>query len=149
MMRSAGVFVLAFVASAVAGMLACAAVSLWPDWNAGGGRGLDEAARGLLTAAYVALCILLYGFAAWRRDRARHLKRALHILLLAPLLVAVLGVADHGIHGIDWLHEAVGMLQMVAPPWSVALLQWLILQIYLSRQTPPAEPASMSAPGWH
>jgi len=146
MLRSAGVLVLAFVASTVAGMLACAAVSLLPDWNAGGGS-LDEAARGLLTAAYVALCILLYGLAAWRRDRVRHLKRALHILLLAPVLVAILGVADHGIHGIDWLHQAVGMVQMVAPPWSVALLQWLILQIHLSRRTPPAKPASMAAPG--
>ncbi len=149
MMRSAGVFGLAFIASAIAGVLACAAVSLVPDWSAGGGHGLDEAARGLLTAAYVVLGMLLYGFAAWRRDPARHLRRALHILLLAPLLVAVLGVADHGIHGIDWLHQVVGMLQMVAPPCIVALLQWLILQRYLSRQTAPAEPASIPAPGWH
>ena len=84
-----------------------------------------------------------------RRVSLKVVSVALHILLLAPLLVAVLGVADHGIHGIDWLHQVVGMLQMVAPPCIVALLQWLILQRYLSRQTAPAEPASIPAPGWH
>jgi uncharacterized membrane protein len=149
MMRLAGVLVLAFVGSAVAGMLAYAAVSLLPDWDDAAGRSLGEAFRALLTAVYVLIGIVLYGFALWRRDRARHLKRALRVLLLAPFLIAVLGIVDHGIHGIGWLREAVGMLQMFAPLWSVALLQWLILQIYLSRQTSHAEPASTSAPGWH
>jgi hypothetical protein len=149
MMRLAGVLVLALVASAVAGMLAYAAVSLLPDWDDAAGRGLGQAFRALLTAVYVLIGLVLYGVALWRRDRARHLKRALHILLLAPLLIAVLGIVDHGIHGIDWRREAVGMLQMFAPLWSVVLLQWLILQLYLSRQTPHAEPISTSAPGWH
>ena len=46
----AGVFILAFVASAVAGMLAFAAVSLLPDWDDAAGRGLGEAFRALLIA---------------------------------------------------------------------------------------------------
>jgi hypothetical protein len=140
-MRSAGMFVLALVASAVAGMLAYGAVSLLPDWDDAAGRGLGEAFRALLTAVYVILGIVLYGFAAWRRDPARHLKRALYTLLLAPFLITVLGAIDNGLHGINWPREATGMVQMFAPLWSVALVQWLILHIYLSRRTAPA-PAS-------
>ena len=138
-MRSAGVFILAFVASAIAGMLAFAAVSLLPDWDDAAGRGLGEAFRALLTATYVILSMVLYGFAVWRRDRARHLKRALRILFLVPFLIAVLGVIDNGIHHIDWLRETVGMVQMFVPLWIVALVQWLILHTYVSRQTADAE----------
>jgi hypothetical protein len=134
-MRSAGVFILAFVASAVAGMLAFAAVSLLPDWDDAAGRGLGEAFRLLLTAVYVILGIILYGFAVWRRDRARHLKRALRILFLVPFLIAVLGLINNGIHHIDWQREIVGLVQMFVPLWIVALVQWLILHTYLSRQT--------------
>jgi hypothetical protein len=134
-MRSAGVFILAFVASAVAGMLAFAAVSLLPDWDDAAGRGLGEAFRAVFIAAYVILSLILFGLAAWRRDRARHFTRALRILLLAPFLIAVLGVIDNGIHHIDWLRESVGMVQMFVPLWIVALVQWLILHTYLSRQT--------------
>jgi hypothetical protein len=134
-MRSAGVFILAFVASAIAGMLAFAAVSLLPDWDDAAGRGLGEAFRLLLTAVYVILGIILYGFAVWRRDRARHLKRALRILFLVPFLIAVLGLINNGIHHIDWQREIVGLVQMFVPLWIVALVQWLILHTYLSRQT--------------
>ncbi len=143
-MRSAGVFILAFVASAIAGMLAFAAVSLLPDWDDSAGRGLGEAFRALLTATYVILSMVLYGFAVWRRDRARHLKRALRILFLVPFLIAVLGVIDNGIHHIDWLRETVGMVQMFVPLWIVALVQWLILHTYMSRQTADAETIAAS-----
>jgi uncharacterized membrane protein len=143
-MRSAGVFILAFVASAVAGMLVYAAVSLLPDWDDAAGRGLGEAFRALLIAAYVILSIVFYGFAAWRRDRARHLKRALRILFLVPFLIAVLGLIDNGIHHIDWLRESAGMVQMFTPLWIVALVQWLILHLYLSRQAAAVETASAS-----
>ena len=145
-MRLAGVFILAFVASAIAGVLAHAAVSVLPDWDDAAGRGLGEAFRALLTAVYVILGMILHGFAIWRRDPARHLKRALYTLLLAPLLIAVLGAIDNGPHGIDWLREAAGMVQMFAPLWSVALAQWLILHIYLSRRAAP-RPASSTIPG--
>jgi len=143
-MRSAGVFILAFVASAIAGMLAFAAVSLLPDWDDAAGRGLGEAFRAFLTATYVILSMVLYGFAAWRRDRARHLKRARRILFLVPFLIAVLGVIDNGIHHIDWLRETVGMVQMFVPLWIVALVQWLILHSYMSRQTADAETIAAS-----
>jgi hypothetical protein len=142
MMRSAGVFVLAFVASAFAGTLAYAAVSLLPDWDDAAGRGLGDAFRALLTAAYVILGVVLYGFAAWRSNRERGLKRALFVLLLAPLLIVVLGVIDNGTRGINWLRETVGAVQMFAPLWMVALVQWLILHIYLSRPAAPAEAVS-------
>jgi hypothetical protein len=143
-MRSAGVFILAFVASAVAGLLAFAAVSLLPDWDDAAGRGLGEAFRAVLIAAYAILSLILFGFAAWRRDRARHLKRALRILLLAPFLIAVLGAIDNGIHHIDWLRESVGLVQMFVPLWIVALVQWLILHIYLSRPAETVATASAS-----
>ena len=45
------------------------------------------------------------------------------------------GLADNGIRACDWLHESVGMVRMFAPLWNVALVQWLNLHIYLSRQT--------------
>jgi tellurite resistance protein TehA-like permease len=143
-MRSAGVFILAFVASAVAGLLAFAAVSLLPDWDDAAGHGLGEAFRAVLIAAYVILSLILFGFAAWRRDRARHLKQALRILFLAPFLIAVLGAIDNGIHHIDWLRETVGMVQMFVPLWIVALVQWLILHTYMSRQTADAETIAAS-----
>ncbi len=143
-MRSAGVFILAFVASAVAGMLAFAAVSWLPDWDDAAGRGLGEAFRAVLIAAYVILSLSLFGFAAWRRDRARHLKRALRMLLLAPFLIAVLGAINNGIHHIDWLRESVGLVQMFVPLWIVALAQWLILHIYLSRPAETVTTASAS-----
>jgi hypothetical protein len=139
-MRLAGVFILAFVASAVAGVIAHAAVSFLPDWD--GAAGLGEAFRMLLTAVYVILGIILYGFAVWRRDRERRLKRALHILFLVPFLVVVLGLIDNGAHRFDWLRESVGLVQMFVPLWTVALVQWLILHIYLSRQTTLAKAAS-------
>jgi hypothetical protein len=141
-MRLAGVFILAFVASAIAGAIAYAAVSFLPDWDDAAGRGLGEAFRLLLTAVYVILGMVLYGFAVWRRDRGRRLKRALYILLLVPFLVVVLGLVDNGVHRIDWLRESVGMVQMFVPLWSVALAQWIILHIYLSRQTTLAKAAS-------
>jgi hypothetical protein len=141
-MRSAGVFILAFVASAAAGLLAYAAVSLLPDWDDPAGRGLGEAFRALLTLVYVVLGMVLYGVAVWRRDRERHLKRALYVLLLVPFLIVVLGVVDNGIHNINWPRESVGMVQMFAPLWSVALVQWLILHIYFSRRTLFAKAAS-------
>jgi hypothetical protein len=141
-MRLAGVFILAFVASAIAGAIAYAAVSFLPDWDDAAGRGLGEAFRLLLTAIYVILGMVLYGFAVWRRDRERRLKRALYILLLVPFLVVVLGLVDNGVHRIDWLRESVGMVQMFVPLWSVALAQWIILHIYLSRQTTLAKAAS-------
>jgi hypothetical protein len=138
--------VLAFVASAMAGMLAYGAVSLLPDWDDAAGRGLGEAFRALLTAVYVILGMVLYGFAVWRRDPARHLKRALYTLLLAPFLISILGAIDNGLRGINWLRETVGMVQMFVPLWCVALAQWLILHIYLSRRATPA-PASSIIPG--
>jgi cell division protein FtsW (lipid II flippase) len=141
-MRLAGVFILAFVASALAGMIGYAAVSLLPDWDDPAGRGLGEAFRVLLIAAYVIIGIILYGVAVWRRDRERHLKRALYILFLAPLLVVVLGLVNNGIRRIDWLRETIGMVQMFTPLWIVALAQWLILHIYLSRQSSPPKAAS-------
>ena len=141
-MRSAGVFILAFVASAAAGLLAYAAVSLLPDWDDPAGRGLGEAFRALLTLVYVVLGMVLYGIAIWRRDRERHLKRALYVLLLVPFLIVVLGFVDNGIHHINWPRESVGVVQMFAPLWSVALVQWLILHIYFSRPAALAKAAS-------
>ena len=141
-MRLAGVLILAFVASAFAGALAFAAVSLLPDWDDAAGRGLGEAFRALLIAVYLILSILLFGLALWRRDREHHLKRALSILLLAPLLVVLLGVVNNGIYGIHWLREAVGAVQMFVPLWAVALVQWLILHSYVSRQTAAAQAIS-------
>jgi heme A synthase len=148
-MRLVGVFVLAFVASAISGVLAYGAVSFLPDWDDAAGRGLGEAFRALLTAVYVILGIILYGLATWRRNRERHLKRALMILLLVPFLIVVLGLIDNGIHHIDWLREAVGALQMFTPLWAVALVQWLILHIYSSRRPVPAEAASTSTSSAH
>jgi hypothetical protein len=141
-MRLAGVLILAFVASAVASALAYAAVSLLPDWDDAAGRGLGDAFRALLIAVYLILSIVLYGLALWRADRERHLRRARSILLLAPLLVVVLGVVNNGVFGINWLREAVGAVQLFVPLWAVALVQWLILHRYLSRQAAPAEAAS-------
>ena len=141
-MRLAGFFILAFVASATAGVIAYAAVSFLPDWDDAAGRGLGEAFRLLATAAYVILGLILYGLAVWRRDRERRLKRALYILLLVPFFVVVLGLADNGVRHINWLRESVGLVQMFAPLWAVALAQWLILRIYLSRQTTLAKAAS-------
>jgi hypothetical protein len=140
-MRLAGVFILAFVASALAGVVLFAATSLLPDWDDAAGRGLGEAFRALLTLVFVMLAIVLYGIAIWRRDRQRHLKRALYILLLVPLLILVLGLADNGFRNIHWLREVVGAVQMFTPLWAVALAQWLILHIYLSRQTRSAKAA--------
>ena len=141
-MRLAGVLILAFVASAFAGALAYAAVSLLPDWDEAAGRGIGGAFRALLIAVYLILSMLLFGLALWRKDREHHLKRALFILLLAPLLVVVLGVVNNGIYGIDWLREAVDAVQMFVPLWAVALVQWLILHSYLSRQSAAAEAIS-------
>jgi len=141
-MRLAGVFILAFVASAAAGLLVYAAASLLPDWDDPAGRGLGEAFRALLTLTYVVLGMVLYGLAVWRRDRDRHLKRAFYVLLLAPFLIVVLGLVDNGIHHIDWLRETVGMVQMFTPLWTVALVQWFILHIYSSRQAGLAKAVS-------
>jgi hypothetical protein len=141
-MRLAGVFILAIVASAVAGLLAYAAVSVLPDWDDAAGRGLGEAFRALVIAGYVILSMLLYGLALRRSDRQRHLKRALYILFLVPFLIVVLGLVDNGVRGINWLREIVGMVQMFVPLWIVALVQWLVLHIYLSRQSSPTEAVS-------
>jgi hypothetical protein len=141
MMRSVGVFVLAFVASAIAGMLAYAAVSFLPDWDDAAGRGLGEAFRALLTATYVVLSMILYGIAAWRANRERHFKRALYTLLLVPFLISILGLINNGVHHIDWLRETVGMVQMFTPLWIVAWVQWLILHSYLSPRAAPVEAA--------
>ena len=140
-MRLAGVFILAFVASALAGVVLFAATSWLPDGDDAAGRGLGEAFRALLILVFVLLAIVLYGIAIWRRDRARHLKRALYVLLLVPLLILVLGIADNGFRNIHWLREAVGAVQMFTPLWAVALAQWLILHTYLSRQTRSAKAA--------
>jgi hypothetical protein len=139
-MRSAGVFVLAFVASAFAGMLAFAAASWLPDWDDAAGRGLDEAFRVLLIAVYVILALVIYGFAFWRSDRERHLKRGLRILLLVPIVIPILGLINNGDRHIDWSREGVGAVQMFAPLWIVALVQWLILHLYLSRRAAPPLP---------
>ena len=141
-MRLAGFLLLAFVASAFAGALAYAAVSLLPDWDDAAGRGLGDAFRALLIAVYLILGMLLFGLALWRSDPEHHLKRARSILLLAPLLVAVLGIVNNGVYGIHWLREAVGAVQMFVPLWAVILVQWLILHRYLSRRAAPAEAAS-------
>jgi hypothetical protein len=141
-MRLAGIFILAIVASAVAGLLAYAAVSVLPDWDDAAGRGLGEAFRALLIAGYVILSMFLYGLALRRSDRQRHLKRALYILFLVPFLIVVLGLVDNGVRGINWLREIVGIVQMFVPLWIVALAQWLVLHIYLSRQSSPTEAVS-------
>jgi hypothetical protein len=141
-MRLAGFLILAFVASAMAGAVAYALVSLLPDWDDPAGHGPGDAFRALLIAVYLILSILLYGLALWRADRERHLKRVRSILLLAPLLVVVLGVVNNGFYGIHWLREGVDAVQMFVPLWAVALVQWLILHGYLSRQTTAAEATS-------
>ena len=141
-MRLAWVLILAFVASVVAGGVACAGVSLLPDWDGATSRGLGEAFRVLLTLVYVVLGVVLYGFAVWRADRERRIRRTLLILLLVPLLIVVLGLIDNGAHAIDWLREGAGMVQMFAPLWAVALAQWIILHIYLSRRTMLAKAVS-------
>jgi hypothetical protein len=137
-MRLAAIFILAIVVSALAGGGAFAAVSLLPDWDDAAGRGLGEAFRAFLTLAYVILSFVLHGFAFLRRDRDRHLKRALYILLLVPFLIVVLGVIQNGVRSIDWPRETVGMIQMFVPLWTVALVQWGILHIYVLRQRAPA-----------
>jgi hypothetical protein len=142
MMRSAGIFILAFVASAVAGLLAFAAVSFLPDWDDPAGRGLGQAFLVVLIAAYVVLGIVLFGLAAWRSNRERRLKRALAILLLTPFVIIILGVIDNGVSHINWLREATGLVQMFTPLWSVALVQWLILRHFLLRPAAPAKAAS-------
>jgi hypothetical protein len=139
-MRLAGVFILAFVASAVAGVALFAATSYLPDWDDAAGRGLGEAFRAVLTLIYVVLAIVLYGIAVWRRDPGLHMKRALYILFLVPFLILVLGLADNGFRNVRWLHETVGAVQMFAPLWAVALAQWL--DRYLSRQTASAKVAT-------
>jgi hypothetical protein len=141
-MRLAGVFILAIVASAITGLVVYAGASFLPDWDDPAGRGLGEAFRGVLTLAYVLPGAVLNGVALWRRDRPLHLKRALYTLLLVPFLIVILGLIDNGIHGIDWPHEVVAMVQMFAPLWTVALVQWLILHIYLSRPTTFAKAVS-------
>ena len=141
-MRLAGVFILALVASAVAGMIAYAAVSFLPDWGDPAGRGLGEAFRFLLTAGYVILGIVLYSLVLWRRDRERRLKRMLYVLFLVPFLVVVLGLFDNGTHHINWLREGTSLVQMFGPLWTVALAQWLILHIFLSRQSTLGKAAS-------
>ena len=140
-MRLAGVFILAFVASVLAGVALFAATSWLPDGDDAAGRGLGEAFRALLILVFVLLAIVLYGIAIWRRDRARHLKRALYVLLLVPLLILVLGIADNGFRNIHWLREAVGAVQMFTPLWAVALAQWFVLHIYLTRQSNLAKAA--------
>ena len=55
-MRLAGVFILAIVASAFAGLVLFAATSLLPDWDDAAGRGLDEAFRVLLIAVLKPSC---------------------------------------------------------------------------------------------
>jgi hypothetical protein len=142
MMRSAGIFILAFVASAMAGLLAYAAVSFLPDWDDAAGRGLGEAVRALMVAAYVMLSIVMYGFAVWRSDRERRLKRMLRVLLLVPFVIVILGLIDNGVHHIDWLREGVGLMQMFSPLWIVALVQWLILRAFLVRPASPVEATS-------
>ena len=141
-MRLAGVFILALVASAIAGMIAYAAVSFLPDWDDPAGRGLGEAFRFVLTAGYVILGIVLYSLAVWRRDRVRRMKRMLYILFLVPFLVVILGLFDNGLHHIDWPREGVGLVQMFVPLWAVALAQWLILHIFLSRPSTLAKAVS-------
>jgi hypothetical protein len=141
-MRLLGVFILAVIASAIAGMIAYAAMSFLPDWDDPAGRGLGEAYRFVLTAGYVVVGIVLYGLVVWRRDRERRLKRMLHVLFLVPFLVVVLGLFDNGLHHIDWLREGLGLVQMFVPLWTVALAQWLILHIFLSRQSTLAKAAS-------
>ena len=141
-MRLAGVFILALVASAVAGMIAYAAVSFLPDWSDPAGRRPGEAFRFLLTAGYVILGIVLYGLVLWRRDCERRMKRMLYVLFLVPFLVVVLGLFDNGAHHINWLREGAGLVQMFVPLWTVALAQWLILHIFLSRQSTLAKAAS-------
>ena len=141
-MRSAGVFILAFVASAIAGLVVYAAASFLPDWDDPAGRGLGEVVRGLSTLGYVVLGAVLYGVAVWRRDRERRLKRVLYVLFLVPFLIVALGIVDNGIRTINWLHEGIGMVQMFTPLWTVALVQWLILHIYFPRQTLFAKAAS-------
>jgi cell division protein FtsW (lipid II flippase) len=141
-MRSAGVFILALVASAIAGVLVYAAASFLPDWDDPAGHGLGEVFRGLLTLGYVLLGAILYGIAVWRLDRERRLRRVLYVLFLVPLLIVALGALDNGIGAINWLHESVGMVQMFTPLWTVALVQWLILHIYFSRPTLFAKAAS-------
>jgi hypothetical protein len=140
-MRLAGVFILAIIVSAVAGDGAIAAVSFLPDWDDAAARGLNDAFRALATMAYVILSLFLYGFAIWRRNRDRHLKRALYILLLVPVLVVVLGIAQIEMRRIDWLRETVEMVQLCVPLWIIALVQWAILHTYLSRRTPRAAAA--------
>jgi hypothetical protein len=141
-MRLAGVFILAFVASALAGVALFAATSLLPDWNDAAARGLGEAFRAVLTLVFVLLAIVLYGIAIWRRDRQRHLKRALYILLLVPILILGFGLADSGFRNVHWLREAVGAVQMFTPLWAVALAQWFVLHIYLTRRGKLAKTAS-------
>jgi len=63
---------------------------------------------------------------------------------LVPFLIVVLGLIDNGIQHINWLREIIGMVQMFTPLWIIALVQWLILHIYLSRRTVSAEAASTS-----
>jgi hypothetical protein len=141
-MRLAGVFILALIASAVAGMIAYAAMSFLPDWDDPAGRGLGEAFRFVLTAGYVVLGIVLYSLVLWRQDRERRLKRMLYVLFLVPFLVVALGLFDNGVHHINWLREGVGLVQMFVPLWTVALAQWLILHIFLSRPPTLAKAAS-------
>jgi heme A synthase len=96
----------------------------------------------VLTAGYVILGIVLYSLAVWRRDRERRMKRMLYILFLVPFLVVILGLFDNGLHHIDWPREGVGLVQMFVPLWAVALAQWLILHIFLSRPSTLAKAVS-------
>ena len=71
-MRLAGIFILAIIASVLAGGGAIAAVSFLPDWNNAAGPGYDDAFRVLSTMAYVTFeqRLILYGMAirCWQQQ---------------------------------------------------------------------------------
>ena len=137
-MRLFGLIILAGIVSAAVAELLNYGVTYWaPCQGEGLACSMDGIAGTIATLVFAPVVMIVFGIVMFWRPRARALNLALLGLLVPVALLLAQTLQEIVILRDGWTfywREVQKLLQIVAAPALVVLVQWLILQICLLRK---------------
>ena len=106
-------------------------IHLMPRYDGAASVGIGKVFGGLGSLLYAPLAAAVYGVILWRGGRRGAIAIAAVVLMALPAAVLLIGVSRGG-GGL--MREFQGTLQFIVPLAVIAVVQWLMLHLHLSRQ---------------
>ncbi|ACI93396.1 putative lipoprotein [Afipia carboxidovorans OM5] len=126
-MKLLGVILLAGIASLVVGVIFAAA---WPFLVAckGAGCAATFQQKLVLVAIFAAVAMAVFSFAATRVKKREAISSVLRLLVLAPAVLIVAGLAADAAPGAEKKFVVTDALQLAVPFWAVVLTQYALIR---------------------